>query len=236
MSTRKTSVAGQFYPNTKKDIESYINNFHNSLIEHKFNLNCDFTPKAIISPHAGYIFSGFTANMAFKIVSKKIYPKRIIVIGPSHKFGFNGASISMHDDYETPLGSLDIDKEYAKYLYEKYNFLYFYEKVHTEHSTETQMPFIKYYFPKSKIIELIYSDIDYQNISLIIEDILKDKDNFIVISTDLSHFYNIDKANILDKVCLDAISTLDIKKFDQGCEACGLIGVKALIDFLQNLR
>ena len=231
MNSRKMSVSGQFYPDNKVEIEEYINHFHKLLEDNKFNLDCDFTPRAIISPHAGYVYSGFTVNIAYEIVKQKINPKRIVVIGPSHKFGFDGASISLFDSYETPLGSLDIDLDYANSLYEKFNFFDFIEDGHSEHSTETQMPFIKHYFPDVSVVEIVYSKTNSEDMSEIIAEVLNDEENFVVISTDLSHFHNLEKATYLDKICLEAIVSLDIEKFNKGCEACGLIGVQALVKY-----
>ena len=78
-------------------------------------------------------------------------------------------------------------------------------------------------------MELIYGKIDYNNISLIINDALNDEDTFVVISTDLSHFYTKSEALKLDNICLEAIDKLDLNIWNKGCEACGRIGVKALI-------
>ncbi len=234
MSIRKTSVSGTFYPASSDEIIKYIEHFDNVLKTSNFKLDFNFIPRAIISPHAGYIYSGFTANAAFKAIKNKINPKRIVVIGPSHKFGFKGASVSLYSEYETPLGNLEIDLEFAQRLEKKYDILTFDDKVHQEHSTETQMPFIKHYFPDTKVVEIVYSDCEYHNLSIIIDEILSDEDNFVVISTDLSHFYNLDDAMALDNICLHAIKELDMAKFNQGCEACGIIGVKALVEYARN--
>ncbi len=234
MTNRTLAVAGQFYPNGKEELIKQISHFNKILESTNFNVDLDFIPRAIISPHAGYVYSGFTANIAFRTIENKINPKRIVVIGPSHKFGFKGASVSLYDEYQSPLGNLEIDLEYAQYLERKYDLLHFDDKVHQEHSTETQVPFIKYYFPNTKVVEIVYSDCSYQNISEIIDEILKDEDNFVVISTDLSHFYNLDEAKTLDNICLNAINNLDINKFNQGCEACGITGVKAIVEYAKS--
>ncbi len=234
MSIRKTSVSGTFYPSSKDEINKYIDHFDKVLDDSDFNINYDFIPRAIISPHAGYVYSGFTANVLFRTIKNKINPKRIVVIGPSHKFGFDGASISLYDNYDTPFGELNIDIDYAHKLEKKYDFLDFLDDVHQEHSTETQMPFLKYYFPNVQVVEIIYSKCDYHNIIQIIDEVLKDEDSFVVISTDLSHFYNLQDAHKLDNICLKAIKNLDLDLLDQGCEACGLIGIKAIVEYAKN--
>ena len=230
MSLRKTSVAGSFYPNSCDEIKRYINHF-DSIIK---DIDIKNIPeaKAMISPHAGYVYSGFTANFAFSLISKELKKeiKRVIVIGPSHRVYIQGASIALYDEYETPCGNLKIDFDFSSSLKNKYDFLTFDEKAHHEHSTETQMPFVKHYFDDVEVVEIVYGDVDFKEVSTLIDELLCDEDNFIIISTDLSHFYTLEEANKKDTICLNAIENLDISKFDSDGEACGMIGVKALIN------
>jgi len=226
---RDLAVSGQFYPNDESELNKYIDHFDKVLENSNIDISFDFTPRAIISPHAGYVYSGFTANIAYKYIPKTT--KTIVVIGPSHKFKFDGASIAMYDSYPTPYGDLTIDTKLSQTLLNNFDFLIFDDKVHCEHSTETQMPLIKHYLPNTQIIEIVYGKCDYQDITKLITKVLTDKDNFIVISTDLSHFHNLKDANILDDICLNGILKKDINILNQGCEACGITGVKALVDF-----
>ncbi|PLY06858.1 MAG: AmmeMemoRadiSam system protein B [Arcobacter sp.] len=225
MSIRKTVVADSFYPNDANEIKRYIEDFNKGFSVNELKIN----PRAIIVPHAGYIYSGFTANIAYNLSSKQNF-KRVIVIGPSHKVYLEGASIALYDEYETPIGNIKIDLEYSKKLKEKYDFLVFDEELHYEHSTETQAPFIKNYFDGLEMIEIVYGKLDFKLLSLLIDELLKDKNNLIIISTDLSHFYKLEDAKKLDNICLNAISRLDLEMFNRGCEACGMIGVKAMIN------
>ncbi|WP_044415919.1 AmmeMemoRadiSam system protein B [Halarcobacter anaerophilus] len=227
MSQREMSVAGTFYPDSKSEIKRYISHFNKSFSVKDENRN-KIKPRAIICPHAGYIYSGFTSNLAFNLSSNKDI-KRVIVFGPSHRVYIKGASIALFDTYKTPLGDLKIDLEYSKKLKEKYGFLDFNESLHKEHSTETQAPFIKNYFKEAKIIEIVYGELDFNELSKLTDELLLDKENFIVISTDLSHFYSLNEAKKLDNICLNAIASKNLELFDKGCEACGKIGVKAII-------
>ncbi len=226
MTSREMAVAGSFYPDSNKEINRFIEHFNKSfsIKEDKLKIN----PKAIISPHAGYIYSGFTANLAYNLSSSNNI-KRVIIIGPSHKVYLEGASIALYDNYKTPLGDLQIDFEYSNNLKNKFSFLDFNKEVHKEHSTETQAPFVKNYFKEAKVIEIVYGKLDFNQLSLLIDELLFDKDNFIVISTDLSHFYTLEEAKKLDNICLNAIAYKDLNMFDKGCEACGKVGVKAMI-------
>ena len=218
---RKMSVNGSFYPNNPKQIKILFEKF-NSLSTTKREIDKDIV--ASIVPHAGYIYSGFTANEVYKLFPHK---KRVIVIGPSHRYAYLGISGSFFDNFETPLGNLEIDLNYLDTL-KKFK-IEFFPIAHQEHSTEVQMPFIKYYLGKIKVVELIYSQITYQEMTPLIEYIMSDKDNLLLISSDLSHFYNFQKAKELDSICIKGIKDRDIKVLERGCEACGIIGLKALI-------
>ena len=226
MDIRKTVVSGSFYPDNKEEIKRYIKHFNsNFTLENELEIDI----KALIVPHAGYIYSGFTANLAYNIASKQNF-ENIIVIGPSHRHYLQGASVAIKKEYETPLGNIEINLELVSKLKNKFDFLCFDEDAHFEHSTETQAPFIKNYFPNAKIIEIVYGKLEYKKLSNLINELLEKENNLIVISSDLSHFYDLEKANYLDKICIDSIKENNIEKLDKGCEACGKIGIKALIN------
>ena len=232
MSSRKLAVSGQFYPDSESELNRYIEHFNKVLEENNIDVDTNLYTRAIIVPHAGYIYSGFTANIAYKYIPQDV--KNIIVIGPSHKFGFNGASVALYDRYPTPFGDLSINKELSQELIDSFEFLRFYDEVHSEHSTETQFPFIKYYTPNLNVIEIIYSQCKYKQLACVIERLLEDKENFIVISTDLSHFYSLKEAKQKDMKCIEAIDKKDLDLLRTGCEACGMIGVKAMLDVTNN--
>jgi AmmeMemoRadiSam system protein B len=229
MSTRETSVAGQFYPSNPDEIHSMLEHYNQILDDH-LKENDDLfhlKPKAVIVPHAGYVYSGFTANIALRLLSNS-NAKRVVIIGPSHRVYLNGTSISEFDSYQTPLGALDIDKQLISELKERFD-LPFIPEAHHEHSTEVQIPFVKNYTPKVSVVELVYGDESPETLAGVIEYLLEDPDTAVVISTDLSHYYDIKKANALDSICLDAVKTLNNAELHQGCEACGKIGVEAML-------
>jgi AmmeMemoRadiSam system protein B len=229
MSQRKTSVAGRFYPARCSEIKRYIEHFNILLKSAGLKPNKDIKARAIISPHAGYIYSGFTANAAYKTI-EHLTPKRVIVIGPSHRVYLDGASVAKYDRYETPCGKIDIDKIYSKELMDRFDFIAFDPKAHSEHSTETQMPFVEHYFPDTPVVEIVYGQIEHKKITKLFDFLLQDGDNFLIISTDLSHYHNLQSAKRIDSICLKAIDTMDVELLSKGCEACGMVGVKALID------
>ena len=123
--------------------------------------------------------------------------RRVIVIGPSHHYAFAGVSGSYFEEYETPCGNLPIDTGYLIELAKKHPIGFLPEAHSREHSTEVQMPFVRNYLPKSSVIELIYSDMDASELSEIISTLLRDPENGIIISTDLSHFYDQNRNNFV---------------------------------------
>ncbi len=104
MSIRKAVVMGSFYPNKQEEILKFIEFFDKILKDNSIEIK-KIQAKAIISPHAGYVYSGFSANIAYKSIKQT--PKRVVVIGPSHRVYIDGASVALQDRYETPLKSID---------------------------------------------------------------------------------------------------------------------------------
>jgi AmmeMemoRadiSam system protein B len=224
------SVAGSFYPATATEINDMIGQF-NSVIESHPDIVRQFSElhgNAIIVPHAGWVYSGFTANVAYRILGNT-NPKTVVVIGPSHRVGFDGVSICDLIHYQTPLGDLKIDLQLTKELKERFTLPY-YPEAHHEHSTEVQMPFIKHYLPEVQVIELVYANAEPSMIEPIIEYCLARQDTAVIISTDLSHYYDLSQAQKLDSICLEAIGEDNTDKLHQGCEACGMIGVEAMLN------
>jgi AmmeMemoRadiSam system protein B len=232
---RKAAVQGQFYPDNCIKLKIYFRKF-TAMIGPQTRSRPIFKvkPRAIIVPHAGYIYSGFTANVAYKILANNP-AKRVIIIGPSHTYYFKGISGSYFESYETPCGDIPIDTTYLINLAKTFKIEFIPEVHQKEHSTEVQMPFVQHYLPQAKVIELIYGDISSKSLKQIIATLLKDKENAVVISTDLSHYYSKEKAYTLDKNCLEGIASLDVKKLKHGCEACGITGLKGVIKAAKSL-
>jgi AmmeMemoRadiSam system protein B len=231
MSRREKTVAGSFYPASCSEIERYIAHFNGVLDQNGFNVeSVEIVPKAVIVPHAGYIYSGFTANVAFKsAASKRGKTKRVVVIGPSHRVYINGASIALYDRYASPCGEMKVDLAYSNGLREHFGFLRFDPEAHCEHSTEVQIPFVQHYFPDAALVEIVYGDLDSRELSRLVDKVFEESDTLVVISTDLSHFYTKQVAKSLDTHCIEGMAELDIAALESGCEACGMIGVKAVI-------
>ncbi len=224
---REAGNSGMFYPATSVEIERFISVFNKELHEIKGKEFLNIKPRAIISPHAGYVYSGFTANAAHKTLANA-KPECIVVIGPSHYVYFRGVSAAFVNYYETPFGNLEVDKVFLEKLHKRFGFQFNKTAHYKEHSTETQMPFIAYYNPQAKIIELVYGDTGENLIAAIIKEVLKNKECAVVISSDLSHFHTLTTAERLDGICIKAFENKNMDLYGAGCEACGISGIKAV--------
>jgi len=229
---REMSVAGTFYPAREVELERYFEHF-NKIYDEDHSLP-EVNSKAVIVPHAGYIYSGYTANIAYRILQNSNV-KEIVLIGPSHKVAFDGISISNAQEYATPCGNIKASKALVSELQKQFN-LNPILTPHAEHSTEVQFPFIKHYLNGVSIVELVYSRVNPELISQIIDFVLQKDDCGVIISTDLSHFHNLENAKKLDTLCLNAIDTLDIGLLHNGCEACGITGVEAMLTSAKKLN
>ncbi len=232
---RRCAVRGTFYPSECREIEAMITQWNAQLDEQLSDTTIlTKVPRAVIVPHAGYIYSGFTANIAYRLLQNS-HAKRVVVIGPSHYVGIEGMSIIQADTFETPCGMLAYDRVYARQLQEQCHVGYVPLAHEREHSTETQMPLLYHYLPQSSVVEIIYGHEEHHDVAMLCKKVLQDKQNVVVISTDLSHFYTQNEAQKLDNICLEAIVNRDNTMMTQGCEACGIIGVKALLEVAGEL-
>lgn len=229
MSRRDMHVSGSFYPSDPHALLQMIQHFNHILEE---------TPEivwridmlvtyGIIVPHGTWSISGFTANMAYRVLSGSPVDT-VIVIGPSHDVSFQGISIDQNDLFETPLGDIPMDKNLCRYLEDNFDVTH-YPLAHKEHSTEVQMPFIRHYLPNAKVVEIVYGFTTPELIEPIINYILEHRRYAVAISTDLSHFHTIEDANAIDAICIDAITQGDIDLLRNGCEMCGSIAVQAML-------
>lgn len=227
MYIRKPSVAGAFYPSDAEKLRKMINGFLDAVDEKE-----KITDKVvgIVSPHAGYIYSGPVAAYGFKLLKDAPY-KGYVVISPSHRARFNGASVLPEGFYSTPLGNVEVDSDIGKALTLKNLFAYIPEIDQPEHSLEVQIPFLQLVCSDFKIVPVVIGTTDLNLCSeignLIADEVLSaNKDYGVIISTDLSHYYSYETAKRIDGEFARALSLFDEKAIDQAikskkAEACG---------------
>ena len=234
--TRKAAVRGLFYPQECSEVRATFQNYDLKLQQVNIPQEIqNIVPRAIVVPHAGYIYSGFTASFAYRFLQKS-NTKRVIVIGPSHHHYFKGISGSYYEKYETPCGDIDIDSAYLFALAKQFDICAKSRTLINLASIPEKMPFIKAYLPKAEIIELIYGDMNPKSIANLILALLKNPENTVVISSDLSHFHTLDVAKKYDYHCLKAVEKLDTELLKEGCEASGIIGIEAMIMVAKQLN
>jgi len=184
---RRPAVAGQFYPGNKKDLEKMLEEF--------FSKATPVVSKeqvaAILSPHAGYVFSGEVAANSFKQLDRNKKYKNIFIIGSSHRTMFSGASIYNIGNYITPLGEVKVDIPLATKLINGYDVFSFNGNAHLgEHSLEVQLPFLQYWLNNEfSIVPVILGTQAPKTVEKI-ANALKPyftEENLFVISTDFSH-------------------------------------------------
>lgn len=133
---REMAVSGTFYPRSCTKLKRMIREFNREFDTHTIpEETASIIPKAVIVPHAGYVYSGFTANFAYRFLANS-KATRFIVIGPSHKVYFKGISGSFFEQFQTPCGDMTIDSAYLFALAKTFNIGFIPQAHAQEHSTE----------------------------------------------------------------------------------------------------
>lgn len=204
---RQPAVAGSFYPAKQEELNATLKQLFAKAVPSKGIKDVI----AIISPHAGYVFSGEVAASAFKQIDSVKGYENIFILGSSHHVAFEGASIYSQGNFITPLGTVKVNTELADQLIKKYSFFSDRTDAHeSEHSLEVQLPFLQYRLKKNfKIVPIILgtqSTSICQRIAEALRPYLNTK-NLFVISTDFSHYPAYKDAKNIDKATADAILT-----------------------------
>ena len=223
MIARDAAVAGMFYPDDKAVLENFV--------ESSLKNSSKFAqrPKILISPHAGYVYSGECAAKTIGQLSALSQDKKykILLVGPSHRVYIKGAALCGADYFKTPLGNIEVDRDESLRLSNRFGFLEIEDNAHRfEHSLEVQLPFLQKTLKNFSIVPVVYGEIGYEEIEALIEFFLDGDDKISLISSDLSHYYDEKTANELDGYCINAVEKLNMDALAK-CEACGIVGIAA---------
>lgn len=237
--TRPSPLAGYWYPGDKAELSRMIKGFMANVSP----AGPKGQIKALIVPHAGYVYSGQVAAHAFSLLKMGEF-KTVILVGPSHRGRFKGVSLNMQN-YETPLGRLDIDLELAARIKEKGKGLIAgHPEVHEEeHCLEIEMPFLQTVLGDVKIVPLLMGSHDLETcraLAEVLADAAADPEILLLCSTDLSHFHSGKKARLLDKALIEHVRNYTPEKLHQGLvegkfEACGGSALAAVMMAAQKL-
>jgi len=217
------SVAGRFYPADpeilRKDVETYLSQAQKPQ---------DMAVKALIVPHAGYIYSGPIAASAYKLLEGRDI-SRVVLLGPSHHIAFRGVAVPKAAAMRTPLGDLSIDQDALALLTQEPDVDFLTEAFRPEHSLDVQLPFLHYLGKDClRLIPMLVGDVSPERLDEILEKVWGGPETLILVSSDLSHFHPYDQAEQSDKSSSQAIETLN-PHFLQGEQACGCRPVNGLL-------
>jgi AmmeMemoRadiSam system protein B/AmmeMemoRadiSam system protein A len=169
-------------------------------------------PVALISPHAGYIYSGSTAAYGYKLLGGLDY-STVVIVGPSHRVRFEGCSVYDKGRWQTPLGYVEIDTELAAELCGKNDAVFAGLEQHmNEHSLEVQVPFLQRILKDFKIVPIemgFPSEKTIFALADVLAEVLEGRDDVLLVaSTDLSHYFSRDQAKRLDSYTISFIENM----------------------------
>ena len=204
---RQPAVAGQFYPGTKQQLQSMLEQLFANAVPPK-NIS---GVRTIIVPHAGYVYSGEVAASGINQIDYEKEYENIFLIGSSHHVSFDGASVYSQGDWITPLGTVAVNTELASQLIEQNKFFSNRLDAHSEeHCLEVEVPFLQFKMKKNfKMVPIILgtqSPETCQKIASALRPYFNEK-NLFIISTDFSHYPKYSDAKIVDQATVDAICT-----------------------------
>lgn len=223
--TRQPAVAGMFYEKEPVKLKKQILYYLEQAKPPKINGEII----GLISPHAGYFYSGKTAAFSYKLIEGKNY-ETVVVVSPSHYEYFSGISVYNGTAYQTPLGKIEIDEKLREELRDYSSIIEFSKRGHgREHALEVQLPFLQIVLNDFKLLPLVMGDQSKDFVfplAEILAEVLKNKNCLLVASTDLSHYYSHDIANRIDSRVEELVSDYDEETLmneleEEKVQACG---------------
>lgn len=220
---RQPAVAGSFYPANPEQLHLMLDQYLNDAASD------EDAPKAIIAPHAGYIYSGSIAASAYARL-KKAHDRitRVVLIGPSHRVAFRGLAVSRAETFITPLGRISIDQAAVQSI-AHLPFVEYIEQAHTyEHSLEVHLPFLQEVLDNFEIVPIVAGDASPEQVSQVLDILWGGDETLIVISSDLSHYHDYVTAQQMDKATSRTIEQLQYDRLASE-SACGKVPVSGLL-------
>jgi hypothetical protein len=225
--TRLPAVAGLFYPDDPKELLLTVDTLLDQADIHEAS---EPAARAIIVPHAGYIYSGPIAATVYRqLRATRQNIKRVAVFGPSHGLAFTGLAVPDCDTFTTPLGEIPVDKEAIELLLQLPQVQRLEQAHSQEHSLEVQLPFLQRVLDDFTLIPVVVGDASTRDVAAAINAIWNDSNTLIVISSDLSHYHDYATAQQMDQRTSRAIETLHDEQIGYE-DACGRNPVKGLLE------
>lgn len=227
---RPPAVAGMFYPADPGQLRDMVRKF---LVEGQAHIAqrapAAINPKALIAPHAGFVYSGPTAGVAYaSVIPRRGKIRRVILLGPSHRVAFQGIATHDADGFVTPLGLVPLDQGAIRKAL-ALPFVGIHPAAHApEHSLETHLPFIQEALGAVCIVPLLFGHCAPQHVAALLDLLWLGDETLIAVSSDLSHYHAYDDARQLDRQTSDAIEQLRPDPITPD-RACGSTAIQGLI-------
>jgi len=226
---RKPVWAGRFYPAQPAELQQTIDDLTQKARTTPGQPPFNPSLKALILPHAGYVYSGWTAAHASRVLKKNQF-SRVILLAPDHRVGFRGGAISDVSAYETPLGRIKLHTDAAKLRRKHDMFQAIPASDQTEHSLEVILPFLQHYLGDFELIPIVLSRCDINQVATALTPLV-DPNTLLVISSDLSHFLPYADAVANDRETINMILNLDAFKLSTHKDAaCGTVPMQVLLN------
>ncbi|MEK9725738.1 MAG: AmmeMemoRadiSam system protein B, partial [Rhodospirillaceae bacterium] len=221
---RQPAVAGQFYPGNEGDLSAAVDGYLDAADKTDARV-----PKAIIAPHAGFVYSGPIAASAYARLAPVCDTiKHVVLLGPCHRVAVQGLALSSADAFATPLGEIPVDKDFAAKALEFPQVQVFDQTHQMEHSLEVHLPFLQRCLSDFTLLPLVVGQAAPESVAEVLDALWGGPETLIVVSSDLSHYLDYDAARDIDAQTCEAIEALDPGRIArQG--ACGRFPVGGLL-------
>jgi AmmeMemoRadiSam system protein B len=186
-------------------------------------------PKALIAPHAGYAYSGPVAGSAYaQLATLRSRIERVVLLGPSHRVPLRGLAAPTGDAFSTPLGPVPLDRAAIERALELPQVIEFDAAHAAEHSLEVHLPFLQRTLDHFRLAPFVAGDATADEVAELLEQLWGGDETLVVVSSDLSHYFDYDQACRLDHATTRAIETLDPAALDEQ-SACGRVAIRGLL-------
>ncbi|HSS75963.1 MAG TPA: AmmeMemoRadiSam system protein B [Thermoanaerobaculia bacterium] len=221
---RPPAVSGLFYPASEAELRSAVEGY----LRQAPAPNGSPTPKAVIAPHAGYVYSGPIAGSAFQSFATVGAIERVVLLGPSHFVPFRGLALPGHESFGTPLGTVKLQGEGARAALRLPQVRIIPEAHVREHSLEVELPFLQVLLEGFELVPLVVGDAEPDEVAEVLDHLWGGPETLIVVSSDLSHYLTSDAARRADRATADAI--LSLRGPLDPRQACGAASINGLLE------
>ncbi len=223
---RRPAVAGTFYPADAGTLQAAVTGY---LCEAQAEGHASSRPKALIAPHAGYVYSGAVAASAYaRLASAADRITRVVLVGPAHYVPVRGIAVSGVDAFRTPLGDVALDREAIERILDLPQVTVDERPHGPEHALEVHLPFLQSVLDDFALVPLAVGHATPDEVMQVLDRLWGGPETLIVISSDLSHFHHYDAAQALDFATARAIEAGDVAALGPE-QACGCIGIGGLL-------